>query len=82
MSYSQVTHITKPFMSGRSQAVRIPKEYRLEDGEVVVTRVGNSIVITPKEELQNTYFYGLSQFTEDFLSDGRPVENPNERVEL
>ncbi len=41
-------HITKPFMSGRSQVVRIPREYHISEEEVYVNRVGNSIIITPK----------------------------------
>lgn len=82
MPFTQVVHTTKPFMSGRSQAIRIPKEYRLDDEEVIITRVGNSIVITPKASIQDTFFTGLSMFTDDFLIDGRPTESPNERIEL
>ena len=40
-------NITRPFITGRSQAVRIPKEYRFADGEeLVINRIGDSIVIT------------------------------------
>ena len=69
-------------MSGRSQAIRIPKEYRLEDTELVINRVGESLVITPKEALQRVFYYGLSLATEDFVKDGRPIEVPNKKVEL
>lgn len=75
-------HTTRPFMSGRSQAVRIPKEYRFEDTELIVNRIGSSLVITPKNAIQETFLAGLSMFTEDFLADGRPEEVPNQRVEL
>ena len=37
----------KVFMSGSSQAVRLPMEYRFECEEVVVHRRGNSLVLTP-----------------------------------
>ena len=37
----------KIFMSGRSQAVRIPKEFRFEGDEVTIRRSGASLVLTP-----------------------------------
>ena len=77
-----VVHTTKPFMSGRSQAIRIPREYRITDTEVVINRVGESLVITPKSALQDAFFSGLNMFTDDFLADGRPEETPNKRVLL
>ena len=77
-----IMHTTRPFMSGRSQAVRIPKEYRFEDTELIINRVGSSLVITPKNAIQETFYSGLNMFTKDFMADGRPEEAPNERVEL
>ncbi|MFC7339315.1 antitoxin [Haloferula chungangensis] len=35
----------KPFKSGRSQAVRLPKSFRFEGDEVVVTRLGAAVVL-------------------------------------
>ncbi len=40
----------KLFMHGRSQAVRLPKEFRFEGTEVRVSKVGNKVVLEP---LQN-----------------------------
>ena len=77
-----IMHTTRPFMSGRSQAVRIPKEYRFEDTELIVNRVGQSLVITPKNAIRETFYSGLTMFTADFLAEGRPEEAPNARVEL
>lgn len=37
----------KIFMSGRSQAVRIPKKYRFPGNEVVISRRGNEIILSP-----------------------------------
>jgi antitoxin VapB len=39
---------TKLFMSGNSQAVRIPREFQLEGDEVEIQRMGNTLVIRPK----------------------------------
>ena len=48
-------YTTKPFMSGRSQAIRIPKELRIEDTEVVINRIGDSLIITPKKALKHMF---------------------------
>ena len=39
--------IAKVFAHGGSQAVRLPKEYRFEVGEVWVRRVGADVVLSP-----------------------------------
>ena len=39
--------IARIFKNGRSQAVRLPKEYRLEGDRVSITRVGEAIVLQP-----------------------------------
>ncbi len=45
---SAVLDTAKIFMTGRSQAVRLPKEYRFDTDEVTIERVGNSVVLRPK----------------------------------
>lgn len=37
----------KLFMNGRSQAVRLPREFRFEGDEVLVERKGNAVVLRP-----------------------------------
>lgn len=67
----------KVFENGRSQAVRLPKKFRFTADEVVVQRLGSSLVLTPKDKLWESFFSGINGFTEDFMSDGRsdtPVE--------
>jgi antitoxin VapB len=39
--------LTKVFKSGNSQAIRIPKEFKLEQDEVEITKRGNELVIKP-----------------------------------
>ena len=77
MSAKGTLYITKPFMSGRSQAIRIPKELRLDDTEVVINRVGDSLMITPRDALERMFFSGIDMLTDDFLADGVPEETPN-----
>ena len=37
----------KLFMHGRSQAVRLPKEFRFEGSEVLVSKVGDKVILEP-----------------------------------
>jgi len=45
-----VTQLAKVFLNGRSQAIRIPKNLRVDSDEVYIEKVGNSLVITPKKK--------------------------------
>ena len=78
----KILHTTRPFMSGRSQAIRIPKDLRLEDTELIINQVGDSLVITPRASLKEAFFSGIAMLPDDFLSGGRPDESENERIEL
>ena len=42
--------LAKVFQNGRSQAIRLPKEYRVDVDEVYIEKIGNSIMIMPKEK--------------------------------
>ena len=44
-----MSHIAKLFLSGRSQAVRLPKSLRFEGDEVVAKRFGNGVLLLPKQ---------------------------------
>jgi antitoxin VapB len=52
----------KIFMSGRSQAVRLPKEFRINAIEVNIQKVGESIVLTPIEADWDQFFSILGEF--------------------
>ena len=72
----------KVFTSGRSQAVRIPKEYRFDESEVFINRVGDALVLTPVSKIQAVYQNGLDSFSPDFMADGRPEQIPTNREGL
>ena len=74
--------MTRAFMSGQGQAVRIPKEYSLPDEDLFVNRVGNTIMLTPVSKLRETFFQSLGMFTDDFMKGGRPPQTASERDEL
>jgi antitoxin VapB len=69
----------KIFMHGRSQAVRLPKEFRLPGKEVRVRRVGNGVLLEPIEKKFDVDAW-LSRVTAlggaDFLPEGRPEQPP------
>ena len=60
----------KLFANGRSQAVRLPREFRFEGKEVYVRREGRSVVLTPKEEPKENpwkdFFDALDMFDPRF----------------
>lgn len=58
----------KLFQNGRSQAVRLPKEYRFDsnENEVVIKRLGKAIVLISKSELKNVFLGSLAKFPDDF----------------
>ena len=70
----------KIFMHGRSQAVRLPKEFRLTGEEVRVTRVGRGVLLEPIErDVKDikAWFAKLDRLGgEDFLPEGRPEQPP------
>lgn len=66
------------FTTGRSQAVRLPKEYRFDVDEVYINRVGDAVILTPVNRLGAVFDAALSGFTDDFLAEGRPGEIPTE----
>ncbi len=45
-----MTMLAKVFKNGRSQAVRLPKECRVDTDEVYIEKIGHSLMITPKEK--------------------------------
>lgn len=59
----------KVFPNGRSQAVRLPKEFRFDSDEVYVTRLGSAVVLLPKTASWDVLFDSLDGFSEDFMDD-------------
>ena len=70
--------IAKIFMNGRSQAVRLPKEFRFDGDEVYVAKKGDSVVISPTKPTWDDFFAQRSAFDDDYLSD-REQHDPQER---
>ncbi|MBN8440769.1 MAG: antitoxin [Thauera sp.] len=70
----------KLFINGRSQAVRLPKEFRFEGDEVLIKRVGDAVVLLPLRGWR-TLFDALDQFEPEFeLVREQPPQQEREAI--
>ena len=76
-----MTAKAKLFMHGRSQAVRLPKEFRFEGTEVRVSRDGDKVILEPVERAPPDVEALWSRFdamgARDFMPDGPPEDPPS-----
>lgn len=61
----------KIFENGRSQAVRLPKEYRFESDEVTISKIGDIVMLFPVENKWNSFVQAIDMFSDDYMADGR-----------
>jgi len=69
----------KLFQNGRSQAVRLPKAFRMEGKEVKISKQGNKIILEPIESSWSSWFSALNEFSDDFMPNGREQPEGQER---
>lgn len=73
----------KLFKHGRSQAVRLPKEFRFEGKEVRVSRVGNKVILEPlvrtRKDIE-AVFAEIDRILADdvFMPQGEPDDPPSQ----
>ena len=72
----------KLFENGRSQAVRLPKEYRFQGDEVLVNKIGDVVLLMPKGDKLSGFLSALNLFSDDFMEEGRGETAGQEREEL
>ena len=72
----------KVFKNGRSQAIRLPKECRFSSDEVVVNKIGEVVILLPKENKWDSFMRAIDLFSDDFMADGRTRDSAQERDEL
>ncbi|MDR1622831.1 MAG: type II toxin-antitoxin system VapB family antitoxin [Synergistaceae bacterium] len=70
--------VAKVFENGRSQAVRLPKEYRFDTDEVFVSREGNKVILSPKPSVTWESFFASGPCS-DFELDRSDNAAPQER---
>lgn len=73
--------IAKLFTNGRSQAVRLPKEFRFPGDRVRIRKTGNGVLLQPLNFDTKAWFAELDRFNreEPFMSEGREQPLPRER---
>ncbi len=66
--------VAKLFTNGRSQAVRIPKEYRFEGSEVYIEKEGDRVVLSPKRvSTWREFFEKVPVVSDDFSVEPRDM---------
>ena len=73
---------TKVFTSGNSQAVRIPKEFHIDSHELFIKKIGTTIILYPQKQPWENLKKSFSEFTDDFMADGRVQPKQQEREEF
>ena len=68
----------KVFINGRSQAVRLPKEYRFDGSDVFIKKIDDVVVLIPRDKVWKTFRNSFSKFSDDLLLE-RDNEIPQER---
>lgn len=77
MEAVNVSKLAKIFVNGRSQAVRLPQEFRFAGTQVRVTRHGRGVLLEPLSPTVDDWFAELDRFkAETFLPDRRQPAAP------
>lgn len=71
--------LTRVFQSGNSQAIRLPKEFRIDATEVEIFRRDDEIVIRELPKNITKAFDLLANLPDDFMQEGREDTPPQER---
>ncbi|MDR0877975.1 MAG: type II toxin-antitoxin system VapB family antitoxin [Treponema sp.] len=70
------------FLNGRSQAVRLPREYQFKGENVFIQTVGDAVMLFPVDKDWEIFLHGLNSFSDDFMSEGRDQGIDQEREKL
>jgi antitoxin VapB len=69
----------KVFMTNRSQAVRLPKEFQFKTKEVFIRKQGDEVILSPRPTDWSEYFATRQLASEDFMKnvEDLPVQERN-----
>ena len=62
--------VAKVFQNGRSQAIRLPKEFRVDTTEVYLQRTRDGFLVIPKDPWE-TFEEGVEALSDSFFQAGR-----------
>ncbi len=57
----------KLFQNGKSQAVRLPKKYRLPGDKVLIKKMGDAVILLPYDNPWKSWMESLRLFSNDFM---------------
>ena len=64
-----VARTAKVFMTNRSQAVRLPKDYQFATAEVFIRKEGEDVILSPRPRDWGPYLETASVASEAFMAD-------------
>jgi antitoxin VapB len=68
----------KVFQNGRSQAIRLPKEFRVETDEVYLKKTPEGFLVIARDPWA-VFFEGVEELSDDFMAGGRRQPPPQPR---
>ena len=75
------TDIAKLFQNGRSQAVRLPREFRFEGDRVRIRRVSQGVLLEALIQEPKEWFHRLDELNcEPFPPSGRQPAAPKRKI--
>jgi len=72
----------KLFLNGRSQAVRLPKEYQFTGSNVYIKKIGEAIFLFPVDKEWEVFLHGLNNFSDDYMAEGRIQDTDQKREDF
>jgi antitoxin VapB len=71
----------KVFRNGRSQAIRLPKEFRVKGDEVFLKKTSEGFLVIERDPWE-IFFEGVQELSDDFMAGGRLQPRPQQRKRL
>ena len=72
----------KLFANGRSQAVRLPKQFAFSGDEVYIKKIDGVVLLIPNDDPWRPLLESPSKFTDDFMAGGREQGRLQKRESL
>jgi len=72
----------KLFWSGRSQAVRLPKDFRFDADEVRIRKHGNAVILEPVTDDWAWLDAAAGKLDDDFVQATKETSEPQKRAKL
>jgi antitoxin VapB len=66
---SEMSRTAKVFMTNRSQAVRLPKDFQFATDEVLIRKVGDDVILSPRPRDWKSYLASAPVASEAFMTE-------------